>query len=977
MRTSKRQLRSNQPTVEALEESTTSSTDAEDIESDWAQEEPVKRRRIDTTLGSEESQHDFKDYGTLASHRPQRVRKAPVRLEDNYLPPPPKPKPKPCAKTSAASRSKTSGKLRSQLVQSPKDPRKTGNNKYGFRIEEQVNTKEDALIDETPLSNIVALSIDSGRLRQVIDQEVGGLPQASTAPATSAGEVASPHNEDDHDHETNAEMQDTSTFIKWNPLTPENSPKTPGPAACSARYTAQPLFPQTSKQPVRPLTPTSDSGVSDRTCSSPSPLESGPSLAAAIEVDVPPIADSLPTTEIEGALDALVVSDITKELEELLSLSALLTHREKVRPEPAGAPEVWADGRQELCETLHYYRAYQSACYSTGGFARGFMFDKVAHPRDYTDSHVVISRAGGGQLKDKDTGELKSGRDQVEDSSIAQNLRNNMSHFNPVVVLVGVDNPHFPSQPPHQYCVLDYFKPTHIWSEKDGKKVIVRYRFEKLNTKKESWWRPKDTDERVELGSLPSPVQQVCSECDKTSAQVYLNGWMCLQPTCSRFWKIDDHGKICEPEDGTLVYDPRFLKQKTPWPNDDHEYPLTSNYAEISAHSVPGEDTSEAFWLGIVCPSCGRCTSRLAWQGWKCSNPSCTFTKTPPHTLVPALSLRDPLWPVTSAYTLSRDITSPLIDVRVSFSHGYRINRYTVPGIEGFITHMIANKTVLEEAGGPDEMFEELQQTDIGLVRHPMPNGQLKGPNYSRQFTVNYGMPYKFIAAANSYPFENAARPITSTRSRLNWAARLLLAPEPPTNPPAQPLSPYSHTDFNEVLALGYFEGQKITYHDDGETGLGPTIATLSLGAPGTMRIRMKARHYHGVSTSGIYDDAPPLPGCKSYTQRLALQPELEALKLSDTKAYNARRKQIPAELGLKARGQARDVLDLALGHGDVVVMHGRGLQRYYEHAVGHAGKLRFALTCRRIALESLGEADRPGYVVGGDEGGYDGRGLL
>lgn len=406
------------------------------------------------------------------------------------------------------------------------------------------------------------------------------------------------------------------------------------------------------------------------------------------------------------------------------------------KQEPSGQPEVWAAGRQELCETLHYYRAYQSACYSTGGFVRGFMFDKVAHARDYTDRNVVISRAGGGLMKDKESGEMRAGKDQAEDT-VAQALRNCMSHYNPVVILTGADNPHMPSKPPHQYCVLDYFKPTHIWAEKSGRGTIVRYRFEKLNTAKELWWRPKDQPDVFGLGSLPSPYEDVCETCTKSSQQIYLNGWMCLQPTCKAFWMIvgefsDLHGnrRAYEPVEAALIYDPRFLKQKMPWPNDQHEYPLTSNNVALSGRSIPGEDTSEAFWFGLVCPDCGCCNSRLSWMGWECSNTRCSFVKHPPHTLIPALSLRDPLWPVTDSYTLSRDTQSPLISVRVKFVHGYRIVRYGIPGITGFITHMVANRTVLEEAGGPDAMFEELQRTEIGLKRRSMPNGQLEGPNH-------------------------------------------------------------------------------------------------------------------------------------------------------------------------------------------------------------------------------------------------------
>jgi hypothetical protein len=681
-------------------------------------------------------------------------------------------------------------------------------------------------------------------------------------------------------------------------------------------------------------------------------------------------SDSTTEDEEECVLVAKKASR-SSEQERLYAISEQLFANRKTgtaKPAPAGQPEVWADGRQELCETLHYFRSYQSACYATGGFARGFMFDKVAHARDYMDGDVVISRAGGGLTKDKDSGEMKSSCDQSEDTPIVQALKNCMKHYNPVVVITGMDNPHIQSQPPHQYCVLDYFKPTHIWVEKSGKSKILRYRFEKLNVNKPSWWRPEDEQDVVDLGTLEPPFEQTCGSCGESSLQIYLNGWMCLQPSCTEFWhishgsKIGSHNLLQEVDESTLIYDPRFLKQKTPWPNDSHQYPLGSYIPELSGHSIPGENMSQAFWTGIVCPDCGRCNSRLDWKGWDCLNPKCNFKIEPPHTLITAKSLQEPFWSLTDSYTQSRDTHAPSVKVDVSFAHGYRINRYSIPGINGFITHMIANKTVLEEPGGPDSMFEELQQTDIGLCRPPLPNGQLKGDTYCRHFAVNYGMPYKFIAATASRSFSSAARPITATRSRLNWAASHLLGNQIPAN-----------EQFNEVLALGYFEAQKINYHDDGEFGLGPTIATLSLGAPATMRLRMKARHFNGSSSAGVYNDTTPLPGSQSYEARAALQPSLDALRRSDPKAYRARLKQIPKELKLRSAGNAKDALKLELGHGDIVVMHGADVQKYYEHAVEHAGKLRFALTCRYIDPESLKEADKPEYVVGPDMEGYDG----
>lgn len=646
----------------------------------------------------------------------------------------------------------------------------------------------------------------------------------------------------------------------------------------------------------------------------------------------------------------------------------------------------------ELCETLHYFRSYQGASHSSGGFAKGFMLDRFAQVRDYIDSNVVIAGAGSGHIKDNYSDGMRVSHDQTEDS-ISQGLRSCMNHYNPVVIIVKADNPHIPSKPPHQYCVLDYFKPTHIWVEKSGNDKLVRYRFERLNTKEDSWWRPKHTKDPIEPGSLPPPFTKSCGTCARESPQIYLNSWMCLQLTCGSFWRVFPSGpdssqgsEPFEPDEASLVYDPRFLKARTPWPNDDHEYPLNSNDVIIPDYAVPGENVSEAFIRGVVCPLCGRCNSRMAWAGWECQNPTCNWKSVRPYNPISAMSLREPLWPLTYGYTPSRDMHSPFVTVKVLFTHNYRINRYTIPGIEGFVTHMIANKTVVEEPGGPDSMFEDLQQTDIGLRRRLIDSSQLKGDVYTRNFLVNYGMPYKSAGATASYPFSSAARPITATRSRLNWAVKYLLSREPSFTTPASTSSQDSNSslqlrefeehDFNALLALGCFESQKFTHDDDSRAGLGPTIATLNLGAPGTMRIRLQSRHHLGVSSAGVYTDVLPLPGCNNYVARLANHDALQAVKTSDAKKYRKRLRELPREMKLKTNGNAKDELRMELGHGDIVVMHGKALQRYYEHAVEHKGKLRFALTCRYINPDCLNQDEKPSYPVDKDDGCYDGAAL-
>lgn len=589
------------------------------------------------------------------------------------------------------------------------------------------------------------------------------------------------------------------------------------------------------------------------------------------------------------------------------------------------------------------------------------MFDQEGSTRDYIDSEVVIARAGGGLSKDKTTGKMAREADQTENCQV-RSVKNSMEQFNPVAIICGDHNQQCPSKMPHVYNILDWFKPTHIWYEKVGRKINIRYRFEKLCKNKESWWASSAGPEPTSIGEQAPPETRTCTHCQIDSQQVYLQGWMCLQPDCSQFWKLESGN---EPQERGLLYDPRFLKQHTPWPHSSIPQPLRPNPFTLGPTPILGDDVSWAAAKGLVCPQCGRCNSREAWEGWKCGN--CDFAYSLPHANVPVAALHDPYHPLSSGYTLSRDNYSSIVSFRVEFSHNYRINYFTIPGVDGFIAHFIANQTVNEEPGGPDAMWTDLQATggDLGLLRRPLATSTLRGPALTQHFCVNYGMPYKFIAATASRSFDTAARSITATRSRLNWAARHCVGPE----------THNKEAEFNELLALGYFEKQKIDYHDDGEFGLGPTIATLSIGAPATMKIRLKAKHYHGISKTGLYVTDPPVPGCLMYEERSVAYKELQALKKDrkghkrakhdeekgdggddvenmvdldqdavdqgqevvpvpdavDSDAYKARLKALPEELGLELKGNAKNVLTIHLGHGDIVVMHGAKMQQYYE----------------------------------------------
>lgn len=404
----------------------------------------------------------------------------------------------------------------------------------------------------------------------------------------------------------------------------------------------------------------------------------------------------------------------------LLALSASLqspTHANE-KPDPEGQPPVWADGRQALCETLPYYRAYQSAGYTSGGLAYAFYFDKEGHDRDYFDSNVIISRAGGGLSRDNTAECMVMLKDQTAGSQVTS-LQRNIDEFYPVAIIMGNRNSKSPSKMPHPFCVLDWFKPTHIWHEKSQGKTIIRFRFEKLNSKTPSWWKPQGVEETVGLGELGPAIHAQCTICLKKSAQVFLQGWVCLEPTCSSFWKFSDG---TQPNEQKLSYDPRFLKQRTWWPHETEPQSLVPDITQIAHGSSFGLDVSFAAWRGFVCPRCRRCSSRENWIGWMCKNERCNYTYSIPHQVIRAPALYNAQAPLTNGFSYSMLSYLPEIQKNLVLCFHYRVNRFVLPGIAGSIIHLSANRPIIEERGGPNDMWEELQAKEIGLKRRSLKN---------------------------------------------------------------------------------------------------------------------------------------------------------------------------------------------------------------------------------------------------------------
>ncbi|KAI9788744.1 MAG: hypothetical protein M1816_006601 [Peltula sp. TS41687] len=622
------------------------------------------------------------------------------------------------------------------------------------------------------------------------------------------------------------------------------------------------------------------------------------------------------------------------------------------RPQPVGQPKVWAETRTALCETLPYFRAFQSAAYLQNGLCLALMVDRQGSERDAFTENVVITRCGGGMSRVN--GEMTQTSDQTSESTVVQSLLANLEQKVPVVLIVGSGNQFCPTVIPHRYCVMDYFHITKIWCEKAGRMDCYMFRFERILQEIPSWWSPSG---RLEPATPPAndmemPVHATCLFCEKDEVQIYTAGWMCLNEKCGAFWTID-----LTPPRSPLRHTNYFLNHRVgyDWRNRRPPCQLAPELVK------PVEGGSFAVgrhcWKGILCQRCGGCIPRVDWHEWKCQTPGCDFRYTIPFTPLQVAEVSDPHGiPLRGHAAPTTKFLDP-ITVSHRFTDNYRINTYHIPRC-GTVTHFQANWNINERAGGPDDMFLDLQQVDLGLKRFPLTNSQLPG-GLTAHFAVNYGMPYKYVVAVDSKPFSEAPKEILKALHRLTWAGE-------------QCVTDGSFRKFNELLTVGYFQEQKMGFHDDGERTLGPTIATMSLGAEATMSFRMKKAPWSGFSKGGNYQrDEEPLPGCRLYEKRK----ELYDMRGNEDNQSQIRRIVLMNEIGRGAPpGYAPIVIKMILKHGDLLVMHGANIQKYYEHSVHNSGKLRFALTCRYIRPELIEEDQHyKGDYVCNDDYQYDG----
>ncbi|KAI0393406.1 hypothetical protein F5Y17DRAFT_466948 [Xylariaceae sp. FL0594] len=609
-------------------------------------------------------------------------------------------------------------------------------------------------------------------------------------------------------------------------------------------------------------------------------------------------------------------------------------------PLPVGVPPVAADFRAALCQSLPYWKAHQGGVHSNEKIATGMLMNGATTPRDIVQNQVIITTIGSGFDKGPD-GNLIRTADQSEVTKNYVVLRNTMTTKTPIAIIAGkklvvkakgktpghYENDLFDVQLSHRYNVLDWFHVTDIWAEYQPTQADgTRYkhymlRLEKVDLTGPSWWAaPENVLSNLHtVGEFTCHIS-TCGSCGTSHKQIFEEGWCCLEKNCPKFFHFEN--KSVNIDD--LHYAQDFLNERTRFTGPAPQ-PLVPSLPKLGDNF--GSEAN--FKDGIICPNCRFASRRIDWDGWRCEK-GCGFTHIITPAEVPIDTFDNELKSVMKTPEHQFDTPDARVHHTVSDNlPGYKVDTFYLPGspmagddgqIIGSVTVLTPTEETMTRPGGVNDLYKEINEAaadgKIKLQRHAARCRGSHLEELTSHFSCNMGADYKFgVVVETSNGFDSAPDAILKALSRLTWAGKTaigLVADDVAQN--ARVIDdvsmPNEFIEFNEQLILGYFEKSQISFHDDGEKELGPTVATMSLGSPSIMKFR-----------------------CKSKS-------------------------------GIETANTNRVMLSFVSKPGTIVIMHGTKIHKYYEHAVFAAGIRRYALTCRFINPASIADPERRAKAI-------------
>ncbi|KAF2423631.1 hypothetical protein EJ08DRAFT_701000 [Tothia fuscella] len=628
---------------------------------------------------------------------------------------------------------------------------------------------------------------------------------------------------------------------------------------------------------------------------------------------------------------------------------------------------------------------------------------------------------------------LQRGKDQKENAS-TRSYKKSCQEKKYVGVILGDKSPCAKFRNPHFYSVLGNFIITEVWCERSSGVVVYKHRLENAMPKAKTWWEPIGLPDPVESGSLDQPHSQVCVKCGREFQQHHVGGWMCLNGDCVGFWKFNDGTSPDEKEEeifqGSMV--PPLWTPKEGAGEAQHMY--ESAMAGICCPRCGRCVSRRAFW-NWKCEGPNSCGHTITFPHTTIPTSAIRSTKIPlsnGFTKVNNKCHRDikPIEREIANYhvlhyvfegvgTVSHFLANrTAVEARNGADEMYRdVQGVDVPFMRrakraskyrgrSFAAHFAINYGMpykYNDIETQDLSFKEAPPVihkgrsminwairavckDLNMINGHNSDNDVKMTNFDPDPDITMleapppppsPSPSASTTAAGKKPKKPSAKTTASTPGygTAKWIPNL-----PTTTPKLIP------KEVNEILANAYPERSVIGAHDDGETGLGESVVTLSLGDCGTFTVRMKDSIHSGLSSergggggkNKAWIGGPVIRGCRNYTTRLvnhsANHARVEAAaKISNDAATNERR-AIATEMDLlkKAAENKLSLLTLQVNHGDLVVMTGKALHAFLEHEAKHGKGLRVVLTGREILGEHL-VSEGIGHVDVGVDGNFFG----
>ncbi|EAU91450.2 hypothetical protein CC1G_01939 [Coprinopsis cinerea okayama7 len=599
-------------------------------------------------------------------------------------------------------------------------------------------------------------------------------------------------------------------------------------------------------------------------------------------------------------------------------------------------PPIWAQTRQEVCETFEWFRSYQGGVYFSNDIVKGYMLGGFGAKRDiFAHGGRLIISHGGGKAEsthmEKGKATVKAAGDQEATDKSVRALLRTYEEKRPLALVIDDRYSWFPFDLTSMgiaYTVLGFYMIVDAWAEyeekvetEQGRVVRFKFAFQWCEGQGDPWWIREatepipsrfDDDEDVDAGppekleeyavkhdadKTDTPDTIKCQFCNKKSPQVFQPTWACLNSKCTMFWRSPDTANYLPEE---LEYHPEFLRLR-----DGCVLPMghQSLKPSLVAERADGVTTSTAFTRGFHCSKCGRLSCRTEWRYWKCSTQGCDQVYRVPSRIHQANEFCyqplkidfDAEWIAPNCGIIRERLrTFPIGD---SGAVG-QIQTIALPKNRGYLHHIKCNAPSSKDQ--VNDIFKEYQDQanngELNFRRWPMRAHKCRGALLTNYFSHNgevielplvavgltkfftvAGVPYHYVGGTeNTVPFDQAPMAVIHARELIQRRIYEALG---------------KGVEFNEVLTAAYMESQKMAFHSDDEKGLGPVVAGLSLGSPALMHFRLQKRY------SG------------------------------DNRAC---------------------LMSFVLRHGDILVMDGSGVQEYYEHTVVPTN-FRIAATARFI----------------------------